>query len=924
MLLAAGTAWAGEKPLYAPVPAWVVPAPAVDTAKLTDGDPLVLVLDQQIRLDGDTSQVYVETATRIANTQILAQAGTIQLPWVPDKGDLIVHAAEILRAGERIDLLAGEARFSVLRREQMLEQGQVNGVLTATMAVQGLRVGDVLRVAFSVSTRDPALKGRVQGYAGLVAGPAPVKFGRLRLQWPAGMKVKWKSHVQTAAFKFTTAGGNDEVVASMPLSKLAEIPADAPQRFKLLPLVEVTSFGGWGDVVNVMTPLYATKGTIVPGSPLAAEVAKIAAQSKDPRTRAALALRLVQDEVRYLYNGMEGGNYVPQTPEQTWSLRYGDCKAKTLLLTAILHELGVDAVPAMVSTTLGDLLPERLPSPGAFDHVIVRAQIGGQVLWLDGTAQGARIDDLGDVPPYRHALPMRPGTTALEAMPLKGNARPDFDLDIEVDSSAGLSLPAPVKLRLALRGQQSELLRMIQAMGDPDKLDAMVDLLVDEIAWSPTLVSRSVAYDAASGATVITASGMSYPDWADKDGRVRLEADRTVGDIDFAPDRARPSWRDIPVATGDVENRRVALRIRLPGAGEGFTLDGDQVLPPALGGVELKRSVLLADGWLTIEDRSVKGTREIAPADIPAERGRLNVAKSRRLTAIAPAGYPPRWRLAAALKDGPGLQRLRAIYDQKIADDPTDADGYTKRAWFLERIGDHAGALKDLDMVVTLAPSVDAYLERGAKRFALGNQRGALADAQEAYDLDSASDAAFGFLVDQLSRDGGTDEALGMVEERLNAGGKREALASLKADVLARAGRVTEGLAALDEAIAAKPGLPALLNSRCWFKGTNNVELASALKDCTRAIELVDDSSPVLDSRGLIYFRMGRMEEALADFDAALEQNPEMAASLFMRGIVRRRIGGAENLKAAEDDLAGARAISPGVDARYAQWGIKP
>ena len=76
----------------------------------------------------------------------------------------------------------------------------------------------------------------------------------------------------------------------------------------------------------------------------------------------------------------------------------------------------------------------------------------------------------------------------------------------------------------------------------------------------------------------------------------------------------------------------------------------------------------------------------------------------------------------------------------------------------------------------------------------------------------------------------------------------------------------------------------------------------------------------MLDSRGLVYFRLGRMEEALADFDAALDQTPDLAASLFMRGVIRKQTGAAGG----DADLAAARMIWPRVDEDYARYGIKP
>src|SRR3546814_11965677 len=56
---------------------------------------------------------------------------------------------------------------------------------------------------------------------------------------------------------------------------------------------------------RTIAPLYATAGTIKDGGTLAAEIDRIAARTSDPRARADAALRVVQNEVRYLYRGME-------------------------------------------------------------------------------------------------------------------------------------------------------------------------------------------------------------------------------------------------------------------------------------------------------------------------------------------------------------------------------------------------------------------------------------------------------------------------------------------------------------------------------------------------------------------------------------------------------------------------------------------
>ena len=421
LMVVAGVAHAGDKVLYRPAPAWVLNAPPIKP-NTPDGDedgPAFAIFDQQQRLGAD-GQVwaYMGLGIYLTSPEMLTQAGTVTLPWSPDKGDLIIHSAEIIRGTQRIDLLKSGQRFIVLRREQQLERAFLSGQLTATMSVEGLRVGDLLYMRYSVTQKDPVFQGKFQTLMPIMPEELRVGFGRVRLLWPSGVDLRWRTYVKDPVVQTADAGGYRELNVATPVPKQPEMPYDAPMRYRPLPVLEATNFDGWGAVVRNQMPLYRTEGTIKPGSPLAAEVAKIAAATKDPRERTAMALRLVQDEVRYLFRGMEDGNYVPQTPAFTWEARYGDCKAKTLILVAMLRALGVEADAALVSATMGDLVPKRLPMPGAFDHVIARAVIGGEVLWLDGTAIGARLADLGDVPPFRYALPLREGVTDLEPMPM--------------------------------------------------------------------------------------------------------------------------------------------------------------------------------------------------------------------------------------------------------------------------------------------------------------------------------------------------------------------------------------------------------------------------------------------------------------------------------------------------------------------------
>ena len=91
LLCSAAGAQAGEKVLYQPAPAWVKAAPAIDPAKLKADSPALVMMDTQQRLEDGQTWAFVDAAQRADSTEALSNIGTLQLPWQPAHGDLIMH-----------------------------------------------------------------------------------------------------------------------------------------------------------------------------------------------------------------------------------------------------------------------------------------------------------------------------------------------------------------------------------------------------------------------------------------------------------------------------------------------------------------------------------------------------------------------------------------------------------------------------------------------------------------------------------------------------------------------------------------------------------------------------------------------------------------------------------------------------------------
>ena len=87
---------------------------------------------------------------------------------------------------------------------------------------------------------------------------------------------------------------------------------------------------------------------------------------------------------------------------------------------------------------------------------------------------------------------------------------------------------------------------------------------------------------------------------------------------------------------------------------------------------------------------------------------------------------------------------------------------------------------------------------------------------------------------------------------------------------------------------------------------------------CTKAVEASQWSAETLDSRALAYYRLGRMDDALADLNAALRSDPSFAGSRYMRGIIKSAGAAADGRRDIED----AMRLSPSIAHRYQRYGV--
>lgn len=918
---------AGEAPRFEAAPDWV-DAVSISVADKGEDNSLI-VSDQQVRIEDGLRWDYHDRVYRLSDVKDMSDIGTLKFQWLPDKGDLIIHEIAILRGGQIINVLDEGKGLEILRREQRLEMGVLDGSLTATLAVPGLVVGDQVRTRYSITLSDQALKGDVQSQISLPRDTESSKgnalsmlmqgrsspeadYTRVRVSWPVGLDVSYKTGRSVEINPPVARDGYQWLEIALPLPAADPPPSDAPYRFRVPPTLQVGTFADWAEVSRTMAPFYVTQGSLNGLTDLVGKVDAIGARPVSTLEKAVAALELVQEDIRYLLNGLDGGNYIPQSVATTWQLKYGDCKAKTVMLLAVLDHLGIDAQAVLVSTELGNAVPESLPIPGAFNHVLVRAVIDEQEYFLDGTSAGANIAIVGNVPPFEYYLPIQDAgatlTTIAQTLPLAPESKMHFDLD----GSAGLDLPVLGSIKIVMVGP-----RAVQINGQSDKTkEAFANRLASSMGEGAQFLDIVVEQGADDSQSTLTITGIFPQLFKFAESRGEFNPSRMIKAAEFKPNRSQKQWQDIPVSVGRRSSDIYSMRVKLPLNSNELDVKGKLQLEAEAAGKLFSRNVEVAGREVNFVEQVTSLGGEIASEQLPEERRKAAAVAREKLTFSTPDDAPRRWRFAGNA-DRSALRPLEDAYAKAITNKPDEVAPLEARARFRIATFDFAGAVADLSAAIDIKASAELFQQRAEMHAQLRDWASAKADFDSAYTLDPSPPTAIR-LANAMAHLNELNQSRDLLTLQ---GGDTEAQRSITfelAELDAIEGDKEAGLARIEEVLTDYPSEPSLFNAKCWFIGTWEVQLDQGEEACRLAVERGKNPAQALDSRAMYHLRTGQLAKARADIEEALQLAPWQASSVLLRGLIKLQ----QNDDTAERDIADAIARQPELVDIYSRWGF--
>ncbi|WP_429911826.1 DUF3857 domain-containing protein [Glycocaulis sp.] len=366
---------------YGPVPDFVEPVAMPDPATVgieAMGGARLLVVDFQHDARDPEAGLYTRYVIEAVTGAGLTAISRLQINLDPRYQSIVIHEAAIIRDGER-ESREGRIAAEFLRQEPALHFGIITGMEVAVLRIEDVRQGDILDLSFSVTGTNPLLAPHhTESFP--LATLTDIEQLSIRTSWPRGA-----SHriVGASDDSLTIENRFGRTVYRFGPRRIeaVEVEDGAPVDYPQIPTLTISSWPDWASVAAWGRPFYRLPAE--PDAEIAALAARFREAHGDPARQLRAALEFVQDEILYQAVLLGDGTYVPASTSDTLRTRTGDCKAKTLLLLALLDALGIEAYPVLANTSSGRSLGRYPPSPQLFDHVFVQARLGGNIFWLE-------------------------------------------------------------------------------------------------------------------------------------------------------------------------------------------------------------------------------------------------------------------------------------------------------------------------------------------------------------------------------------------------------------------------------------------------------------------------------------------------------------------------------------------------------------
>ena len=216
-------------------------------------------------------------------------------------------------------------------------------------------------------------------------GSYPAREEHYTLQLPVGWEYKasWLNHAEVAV---TQAGANQWqwVVSGIPGIRSEDYmpPRRGVEGQMILSFVPAggasgKTFASWRDMGVWYNEL--TRNRHDPTPEITQKAVTLTASAATPLEKMQAIATFLQRDIRYVAIELGIGGVQPHSAPEVFAHRYGDCKDKVTLMSAMLRAIGVDSYYVIINTERGTVVPETPAHVGGFDHAVLAVKLPDSV-----------------------------------------------------------------------------------------------------------------------------------------------------------------------------------------------------------------------------------------------------------------------------------------------------------------------------------------------------------------------------------------------------------------------------------------------------------------------------------------------------------------------------------------------------------------
>ena len=262
-----------------------------------------------------------------------------------------------------------------------------------------LEVGAIVEGVRTLVDREPFFDAGTTVINFLQSSGGPIRRDLTTFRVPQGTKPRYAVKLMDGLEPRVSEAGDTVVYEfeTRDVGRDSEFEAGMPPELPRWSYVGFTTGRSWQDVA-------ARYSDLVDSRIAGAEIAAIPRGESAGTTRQRIAeiLAWVHGQVRYTGLELGAASIVPADPTTTLRRRFGDCKDKATLLTALLRREGIEAYVALLRAGRGADLDPALPGLGRMNHAIT--YLPEEDLWIDPTDPQSRAGELPLADQARWAL----------------------------------------------------------------------------------------------------------------------------------------------------------------------------------------------------------------------------------------------------------------------------------------------------------------------------------------------------------------------------------------------------------------------------------------------------------------------------------------------------------------------------------------